>query len=58
MAVTKPTSPSGFYSVRLNKNFEHESFLYSPGADQIVVNEEILDAMIEAGVVASVKAYS
>lgn len=57
MAITTyKKSKSGMYRVELSEAFEHADFRYSPGADAITVNQDILDAMIAAGKVDSVAA--
>ena len=50
-AITYTESDSGFYSVKLNRVFDHEGFRYKPSMTSIVVNEDILLAMIAAEVV-------
>jgi hypothetical protein len=55
-ATTYKTSESGMYRVTIATAHMHAGFVYKPGADAIVVNQEILDDMIAAGVVTSVAA--
>lgn len=53
---TYKASETGMYAVTLATAHTHADFVYKPGADAIVVNQEILDDMIVAGVVTSVAA--
>ncbi len=50
------TSESGMYRVTLASAHEYGAFTYKPGADAIVVNQDILDDMIAAKKVTSVAA--
>lgn len=45
---------SGMYRVELSAAHEHAGFTYKPGADAIVVNQDILDDMVAAQKVTSV----
>ena len=54
--TTHKKSKSGMYQVTIATAHQHAGFVYKPGADAIVVNQEILDDMIAAGVVTSVAA--
>ncbi len=54
--TTYKPSKSGMYRVTLASAHEHGGFTYKPGADAIVVNEDILDDMIAAKKVTSVAA--
>lgn len=54
--TTYKTSKSGMYRVTLASAHEYGSFTYKPGADAIVVNQDILDDMIAAKKVTSVAA--
>lgn len=55
--ITVPPSKSGYFKVELGRTFEHAGFAYTPAADAITVNRDILDAMLaEPGTVLSVAA--
>lgn len=53
MASAKDKSRSGYYLIRLNASWEHEGFLYRPSFADITVDETVLAAAVEAGVVES-----
>lgn len=52
--TTYKKAKSGMYRVELSEAHPHAGFTYKPGAEAIVVNQEILDDMIAAGRVTSV----
>lgn len=53
-AIKYKKSDTGYYEVTLNRVFEHSGFAYKPSASKIVVNEDLLNAMITESVVDTV----